>query len=258
MTSCIDYANLQKMKMAKINGKMPLSIVQVGDNPASNAYIKGKIKDCNEVGIESFLYKLPEDADQEALNKACGEAAAHKGGVIVQLPIPAHLKVNPNYFYAYQDVDGLFYKNYNPCTPEGIIDWLEFNDVDLKGKMVTIIGRSDLVGKPLAQMMTDRDATVTLCHSKSKELDIFHSVRDSEIIVSAVGLPKHFKWNLPVYGTPKTFIDVGINRDENGKMCGDFDRAHLEKQGHYVTPVPGGVGLLTRVTLLKHVAFPVI
>jgi len=255
MISCKQYAEIKKQEYKNFAVKMPLSIIQVGDNPASNTYIKGKMKDCQEVGIVTYLYKLPEDVTQHIFNKTVEKAVKNNGGLIIQLPIPERL-----YFYdipAWQDVDGLYYDNYNPCTAEGIIDWLEYNQIDLTGQHVTILGRSELVGWPLAKMMLDRNATVSVCHSRSRSYDIETLIQNSDIIVSATG-HRFPAWFCPhhLYGK-KIFIDVGINRDENNKLHGDLDCSALESQGHYVTPVPGGVGLLTRVTLLKHLVNPI-
>ena len=253
MISCREYASIKKEEYKNCQEKMSLSIVQIGEDPASNTYVKGKIKDCQEVGIKTYLFKLPKDIDQSCLNKTIGLAVYDEQGIIVPLPIPKHLEIDKLLIRPRLDVDGLFYDYYNPCTPEGIIDWLEYNNIELSNKHVVIIGRGKLVGKPLAQMMLDRNATVTLCHSFTEGEKLKTLVENGDIIVSAVGLPEYFKWDVPSskYGE-KIFIDAGINRNRNGKLCGDFDFKYLAAQGHYVTPVPGGVGLLTRVTLLKH------
>ena len=254
------YVNIQKELLKEIVSNSltgyRLDIFQIGDNPASNSYVKGKLKDCEEVGIKAYHYKIDEIITQEKLLTAVKAIEPKTNGIIIQLPVPKHIdpddimrEVDPRL-----DVDGFVYDRHKPCTPRGIVDWLEYNHVSLASKNVVIIGRSNIVGKPLAKMMTDRDATVTLCHSKTSAQDLYRYVKHADIIVSAVGQPKRFGWSIPadVYDN-KIFIDVGINRDENGKLCGDFDREFLETQGHYVTPVPGGVGLLTRISLLKNV-----
>lgn len=253
MISCREYASIKKEEYKNCQEKMSLSIVQIGEDPASNTYVKGKIKDCEEVGIKTYLFKLPKDIDQSCLNRTVGLAVYDEQGIIIPFPIPKHLEIDKLLIRPRLDVDGLFYDYYNPCTPEGIIDWLEYNNIELSNKHVVIIGRGKLVGKPLAQMMLDKNATVSLCHSFTEEKKLKALVENGDIIVSAVGLPEHFKWDVPSskYGE-KIFIDVGINRNKDGKLCGDFDFKYLAAQGHYITPVPGGVGLLTRVTLLKH------
>ena len=241
MISCREYASIKKEEYKNCQKKMSLSIVQVGEDSASNTYVKGKIKDCEEVGIKTYLFKLPKDIDQLCFNKTVELAIYDGQGIIIPLPIPRHLEIDKLLIRPRLDVDGLFYDYYNPCTPEGVIDWLEYNNIELSNKHVVIIGRGKLVGKPLAQMMLDRNATVTLCHSFTEEKKLKTLVENGDIIVSAVGLPEYFKWDVPSskYGE-KIFIDVGINSK------------YLAAQGHYITPVPGGVGLLTRVTLLKH------
>ena len=253
MISCREYASIKKEEYKNCQKKMSLSIVQVGEDSASNTYVKGKIKDCEEVGIKTYLFKLPKDIDQLCFNKTVELAIYDGQGIIIPLPISRHLEIDKLLIRPRLDVDGLFYDYYNPCTPEGVIDWLEYNNIELSNKHVVIIGRGKLVGKPLAQMMLDRNATVTLCHSFTEEKKLKTLVENGDIIVSAVGLPEYFKWDVPSskYGE-KIFIDVGINRNKDGKLCGDFDFKYLAAQGHYITPVPGGVGLLTRVTLLKH------
>ncbi len=258
MISCKEYANIKKEEYKNIKDKMSLSIIQVGDNPAAASYVKGKVKDCNEIGVEVYIYKLPEDTDQVKLSQTVMRAATDGNtGIIIPLPLPEGLYLRKEWIWPFQDVDGMFYDSYSPCTPEGIIDWLEFNGISLAGRHVVIIGRSNVVGRPLAKMMIDKNATVTLCHSQTRELDLNKAVANADIIVSAVGKPKIFKWDVPILTCgEKIFIDVGINRDENGKMCGDLDYEYLEAQGHYITPVPEGVGLLTRVALLKHLVNP--
>ncbi len=256
MISCKDFVEIEKVNIRNnMRNGCVLDIFQVGDNQASNAYIRGKIKDCEEVGITAKLHKFDESVEQEDLMWSIGEASlSGSSGIILQLPVPDHIDpirairecIKPE-----QDVDGFVYDKHYPCTPKGIIDWLDYNRVPIEGKNVVIIGRSDIVGKPLAKMMTDRNATVTLCHSKTSEVNIKEFCEIADIVVVAVGKAKWFSFDL--HNTP-LIIDVGINRDENNKMCGDVDREHMEQQGCYVTPVPGGVGLLTRVALLKNVA----
>ena len=247
--SCKDYAAIEKEYLKTRANNEVLNIFQIGDNPASNAYIKGKIKDCNEVGIKSVLYKLPETITEQELIKKIDSVS---GAVILQLPVPPHInaeKVIENSITPAQDVDGfLVNSNHYPCTPKGIIDWLNFNSILLEGKNIVMIGRSNIVGKPLAKMFTNANATVTLCHSKTKDIESYCKMAD--IIVVAIGQPKWLHFNVEKDKKP-IIIDVGINR-VNGKLCGDVDYDYMTAQGCYVTPVPGGVGLLTRLALLEN------
>lgn len=227
-------------------GEAPkLAIIQVGNVEASNRYIKNKVKDCEEVGIIADVYRYPEDITEHELCENIKLDQEHYDGVIVQLPLPPHIRekvvvaaINP-----LKDVDGFHPDSpYNPATPSGIMKYLRYLEFDLTGKDVVIIGRSNIVGKPLARMMTDADATVTLCHSKSK---LSHHLYGADLIVTAVGKAGF----LNCYPIHVPVIDVGINFDKNGKLCGDC----FNTEGRDVTPVPGGVGLLTRCALLDNV-----
>lgn len=222
------------------------------------------MKDCEEIGLPCELHKLPEYISQtKYLDEIVTVSKDFNNKIILQKPVPQQL--NPEdalgaamlmgRFLSNQDVDGMFNDvKHKPCTPRGIMDWLNANNIEIDGKVVTIIGRSDLVGRPLAKMMLEANATVIQCHSHTPSSFILEAVIHSDIIVSAIGKPKYFHWDIPeLYRTQKKiFIDVGINRDENGKLCGDMDYDKLTAEGFYVTPVPGGVGLLTRVALLKN------
>lgn len=257
--SCKDYVAQEKenIKEKTKNKEYVLHIFQVGDNPASNSYIKGKMKDCEEVGIKAVLHKYSEDdcnslySDIRKIDNDMDDLDI-SGGIFLQLPVPEDISpvkvigsISPWY-----DVDGFRQDScYDPCTPMGIVDWLEANNIDLCGKNVCIIGRSDIVGKPLAKMMTDKDATVTLCHSKTVNLE--EHMKMADIIVAAVGKAK-FIHDIDLLRRP-ILIDVGINRDENGKLCGDVDYDNMLGTCKYITPVPGGVGLLTRISLLKNI-----
>lgn len=234
-----------KDRIAVIGDAPKLAIIQVGSVEASNRYIKNKVKDCEEVGIIADVYQYPEDITEHELCENIKLDQEYYDGVIVQLPLPPHIRekavvaaINP-----LKDVDGFHPDSpYAPATPGGIMKYLRACEFDLTGKDVVIIGRSNIVGKPLAAMMTDADATVTLCHSKSK---LSAHIYTCDLIVTAVGKPKFlncFPIHVPV-------IDVGINFDENGKLCGDC----FNIENRDVTPVPGGVGLLTRCALLENV-----
>lgn len=233
----------------RLNGKAAtIYIIQVGDNEASNRYVRNKIKDCEEIGIEAYNIKFPETATTDEISKTMVKTYMNdpEAAMMVQLPLPKHIDVNHIIAAIPRtgDVDGLKpLTTFTPCTPLGIMKYLEYCDYDLEGKNVTIIGRSDIVGKPLAKLMTDANATVTLCHSKTKSLWTF--VETADLIVSAVGK----RGILNCYAIHKPVIDVGINFDENGKLCGDC----INTENRDVTPVPGGVGLLTRCALLENI-----
>lgn len=272
MVSCKEYVYIRKEALKekiKTFEKPPkLCVIQVGNNPASNTYVKGKRKDSEEVGIEFVHVQLPETITQTELEDVIvyHETIKPVDGIIVQLPLPEHLDekrikkiIDPTF-----DVDGFnVISSFDPCTPKGIIDWLEYNGVDLRGKTCTVVGRSDIVGKPLVNMMIERGATVINCNSKTDPYDIIDFFGMSDIIVSAIGRPNH--WTLPdllKIKKPVIIVDVGINRDENGKLCGDFSnkdswscKTYIEDsfENSYVTPVPGGVGLLTRLALIENV-----
>lgn len=254
MISCKEYSQLEKIRLKEFDlSSYSLGIIQVGDNPASNAYVRGKLKDCEEVGMHADLYKLDEDVDITMFKQTVLKASTDNTGVIIQLPLPEHLEciaksVIKSYFVPSQDVDGIVYDECMPCTPKGIVDWLKFNKVDLDGKNVVIIGRSNLVGKPLAKLMLDNNATVTVCHSHTPKETVYEYCKSADIIVVAIGKESWLDFDLK----DKLIVDVGINRNAEGKLCGDVDPKL--KENNYVTPVPGGVGLLTRISLLKNVA----
>lgn len=235
----------QMIRDAKLEPR--LAVIQVGSVEASTRYIKNKKKDCEEVGISFEWYFYPEEISTEELACEIKDLEPHVNGLIVQMPLPGHidleaikLAIDPE-----KDVDGFHPMSaFRPCTPAGIVDYLTNGcGYEIEGKDVVIFGRSDIVGKPLAQMLTDLDATVTLCHSKSK--DKWRYIDRADLIISAVGKAGF----LNCYAIWKPVIDVGINFDENGKLVGDC--IHTEDRD--VTPVPGGVGLLTRVALLDNV-----
>lgn len=242
------YKQIYTYRVLQLSSKPRLAIIQVGDNEASNRYVRNKEKDCREVNIECKIFKLEEDILEEELLKYVINIQNDCDGIIVQLPLPPHIDekkviaaIRPE-----KDVDG-FHPNseFKPATPKGIMDYLVMSDFPVAGKLVVIIGRSEIVGKPLAKMMTDANATVVLCHSYTKEEDLKKLISLADLVVCAVGKAKFLdcsEINCPV-------IDVGINFDENGKLVGDC----YNTEGKEVTPVPGGVGLLTRCALLDNV-----
>ena len=226
--------------------KPTLAVFQIGNVEASTRYIRNKKKDCEEVGIDFEWYYYPEEITTEELVQEIKDMTPYVDGLIVQMPLPDHIDVNAIKLAIdpKKDVDG-FHPNsmFEPCTPFGIVKYLiDGCDYDFTGKNVTIFGRSDIVGKPLAKMLTDLDATVTLCHSKTR--NAWDHISNADLIVSAVGKAGF----LNCYPIHVPVIDVGINFDANGKLVGDC----FNTEGRDVTPVPGGVGLLTRVALLEN------
>lgn len=235
----------------RLNGQGALYIIQVGDVEASNRYVKNKVKDAEEVGLEAHVVKFPEDVTQETIEKGINDIvmaeASRPAGIIVQLPLPAHIDKDrlTDLIPARMDVDGFKLGSpYHPCTPAGIVYYLNACNFRFDGAHVVIIGRSEIVGKPLAKMLTDMNCTVTLCHSHTKNLaqHIYHC----DLIVCAVG-KAGFLNCYPIY---VPVVDVGINFDKNGKLVGDC----INTEGRSVTPVPGGVGLLTRCALMENMA----
>ena len=231
----------------RINPKNPpiLGIVQVGEDPASTRYVNNKIKDCDEVGIDVRPLYLPEDVSMDDFYNVFAILRHNVDGIIVQLPLPPQLDIEEikKWIPADKDVDGFLTDSpFDPCTPGGIIKYLDYCNFDLDGKNVVIVGRSNIVGKPLARMMTDRNATVTLCHSHTRNVYDFYYTAD--LIVSAVGKPRFLNC-YPIY---VPVVDVGINFVD-GKLVGDC----INTENRDVTPVPGGVELLTRCMLLENV-----
>ena len=231
------------------------AIVSVGNDPASQSYIKGKIKDCDYCGIpylnKNFDDNEPEDEVYQTLLKMSFDS--NISSIIMQLPLPdgyneEHLIYAIHY---YKDVDGFRqYSPFKPCTPEGIVYLLKKELGDLTGKTALIIGRGKLVGKPLFDMLLEENCTVTMAHSKTKDLDRL-TMRGFDIIVCAVGKPKFLNLQLC---NAKIVVDVGVNRDENGKLCGDcYNFDENVNEGMKVTPVPKGIGLMTRAMLIRHI-----
>ena len=254
-----DYVARQKQRLKKNiednELKPTLAIVQVGDDPASNAYIKGKIKDCDELGIEYLHLKFTGHISQRKFNDEIMELNDDQNidGIIVQLPLPKHLTLNTHLIDVDKDVDGFRDDStYIPCTPSGIHSYLCSSGVMLHGKNVVIIGRSDVVGKPMAKLMLASNATVTVCHSNTEDISMYTKIAD--IIIVAVGRRNILTRDMIGDNRP-IVIDVGINRDENGKLCGDCDYDNLVDVCEYVSPVPGGVGLLTRLALMQNVVW---
>lgn len=253
-----------KEEIAASNKRPPhLVIITVGDDPASKVYVRNKIKACEEVGIEVKHYIVPVEFtidDIKCLLYGLNQNA-EVDGIMVQLPIPKHFDereiidtIDPS-----KDVDGLTTTNigklrsgqpcFQPCTARGVIDLLDYYGIEMDGKNVTIVGRSNIVGKPLADLMMARGATVTQCHSRTKYL--CDHTEYADIIVSAVGKPRFIDFSH--LGTDKVVVDVGINRDEDGNLCGDVDFDEVVDYCSSITPVPGGVGPMTVAELLRNV-----
>lgn len=251
---------------------LSLAVIQIGNNEASNVYIENKRKACKKLGINFLHYKFSDDINFEFVVDFIKKLNEYSDvtGIIVQKPIPSHLDGIDQYISPNKDVDGftfnnigkliLGYKGIVACTPSGIIELFKKYDIDLKGKHVVIIGRSNIVGKPMAICALNNDATVTICHSKTKNLKSITS--NADILISAIGKPKYINRE---YITSKCIciVDVGINKDEEGKLCGDCDYDdiidfwnELEDAGYpekrYITPVPGGVGPLTVASLINN------
>lgn len=240
-----------------------LYIIQVGHNDASDRYIRNKVKAVEEAGLQATVVKLHTDTTTDEVLDAMFECEMRIDckALMVQLPLPDHIdkKTVLANIPAYIDIDGLNpYKNMRkPLTPCAIMRWLKEQDIDLEGKTVTILGRSELVGKPLANLMIDAGATVTVCNSKTRDDDRRFLCRTSDIVVSAVGKPSTVDIWHTSGSLKQIFIDVGINRDKDGKLCGDVNaeaRADIEESGGICTPVPGGVGKWTVRELVLRLA----
>jgi methylenetetrahydrofolate dehydrogenase (NADP+)/methenyltetrahydrofolate cyclohydrolase len=239
-----------------------LAVILVGDNQASQTYVRNKQKACEDLGMHSILIKKPAELSQEELIQSIDELNQDDSihGILVQLPLPGHIQekaiieaISPE-----KDVDGFHPINigrmmtgqdaYLPCTPYGVMVMLEYIDYDLEGKHVVIVGRSNIVGKPAGQMFLNANATVTYCHSKTKDLAYY--TKQADVVVAAVGkrdtiTSDHIKEGAVV-------IDVGMNRNDEGKLCGDVAFDEVKTKASYITPVPKGVGPMTITMLMKN------
>lgn len=251
-----------KVEELKEDGIIPgLAVVLAGNNHASRTYVNNKQKACKELGMNSMLIEFPENLTEEELLTKIAELNNDKDihGILVQLPLPGHIdekkvieSISPS-----KDVDGFHpisigrmmtgQETFLPCTPFGIMVMLKEMDIEVSGKHVVVVGRSNIVGKPAGQLFLKDNATVTYCHSKTKDL-MGHTNR-ADILVSAVGIANFITSEHVKEGT--VVIDVGMNRDENGKLCGDVDFEGVKQKASYITPVPGGVGPMT-ITMLMY------
>lgn len=248
----------------KSEGIIPkLAVIMVGNNPASKVYVRNKSKACGDVGIEYKEYLLPEETTQEELINLIKNLNQDKeiNGILLQSPLPRHLDINEAFkaITYMKDVDGFTPSSvgklcigedtFISCTPYGVMKMFEEYNIDLTGKDVVILGRSNIVGKPLIQCCLQKNATVTVCHSKTKNLE--EHTKRADIVISAIGQSNFVKADMIKDGA--VVIDVGINRDENGKLTGDVDFEGVEKKVSYITPVPGGVGPMTIAMLINNV-----
>lgn len=239
-----------------------LAVVIVGDDPASRTYVNNKKKACAQVGIYSEEYALPAATSQDELMELVAKLNVKKDihGILVQSPLPNGLdeKAVVEAIHPDKDVDAfhpsnvgrIMIGNYHflPCTPAGVIELLRSENIEIAGKNCVVIGRSNIVGKPMAMLLLHNNGTVTICHSKTKNLK--EICRNADILVAAVGKPKFVTADMVKRGA--AVIDVGMDRDENGKLCGDVDYENVEKVASYITPVPGGVGPMTIAMLLQN------
>jgi len=247
----------------KKNGITPgLVVIKVGDDPASAVYVRNKKRACEELGIYSEEYSLPTETSQKDLLDLIEELNTREdiNGILCQLPLPKHLdeKAVINAIAPEKDVDCFHPQNvgkvligedgFKPCTPAGVIEMLKRSGIEIAGKNCVVLGRSNIVGKPMALLLLQENGTVTVCHSKTKNLK--EITKTADILVAAIGKAKFVTADMVKEGA--VVIDVGINRDENGKLCGDVDFDAVEKKAAAISPVPGGVGLMTVTMLMQN------
>ena len=258
-----ERVRLECERLVKEHGVTPgLAVVIVGDDPASRVYVNNKKKACELVGFKSEEYALPAETTQEELLSLV-DTLNNKddiNGILVQLPLPKHLddksvieRISPK-----KDVDAFHAVNvgkimlgeydFLPCTPAGVMEMLHQYEIPVEGKQCVVIGRSNIVGKPMGMLLLHENGTVTICHSRTKNLK--EVCQRADILVAAVGIPKFVKADMVKDGA--VVIDVGMDRDENGKLCGDVDFENVKDKCSYITPVPGGVGPMTISTLMKN------
>ena len=242
--------------------KPGLAVILVGDNQASRVYVTGKEKDCAECGFLSFEYKLPAETTQaellELIDRLNGDEAVD--GILVQLPLPEHLNEDQvlNAIHPEKDVDCFHPFNvgrlvigdpvFLPCTPAGVMEMLKEYDIPVAGKHCVVLGRSNIVGKPMGALLLQQSGTVTTCHSRTPDLASF--TRQADILVSAVGRVGLVTADMVKEGA--VVIDVAMNRNAEGKLCGEVDYVSVEPKASYITPVPGGVGPMTRAMLMEN------
>ena len=253
----------QQVEKLKENGILPtLAVIIVGNDPASRIYVNNKKAACERTGMRSLEYALPEETTTQELLELIDKLNADKevNGILCQLPVPKHINKNEvlERILPEKDVDCFHPENVGrlsigngelvPCTPMGMVKLLEYEGVDPTGKHCVIIGRSDIVGKPMAMLMLARNATVSICHSKT--VNLAEITKQADILVAAVGIAKFVKADMVKEGA--IVLDVGMDRDENGKLCGDVDFDEVKEKASMITPVPGGVGPMTIAMLMRN------
>ena len=252
---------VEELKKIGINPK--LAVIMVGNNSASQIYVRNKSRACDEVGIEFEEYLLPATTEQSELLNLIDKLNKQEdiNGILLQSPIPDGLDINEAFrkISPEKDVDGFHPVNvgklvlgqdtFVSCTPYGIMRMFEAYNIDLEGKNAVVIGRSNIVGKPMSHCLLNKNATVTICHSKTK--NIKEHIKDADVVISAIGKPEYVTADMVKDGV--IVIDVGINRNEDGKIVGDVDFENVSKKASYITPVPGGVGPMTIAMLMNNV-----
>ena len=253
----------EQVAVLKEKGVLPtLAVIIVGSDPASRIYVNNKKAACERTGMRSLEYALPEETTTEELLELIDKLNADKevNGILCQLPVPGHIDKNAvlERILPDKDVDCFHPENVGrlsigngelvPCTPMGMVKLLEYENIDPTGKHCVIIGRSDIVGKPMAMLMLARNATVSICHSKT--VNLAEITKQADILVAAVGIAKFVKADMVKEGA--IVLDVGMDRDENGKLCGDVDFDDVKDKASFITPVPGGVGPMTIAMLMRN------
>lgn len=257
-----DELKEEVLALKEKNVKITLAVIQVGNDPASSVYVSNKKKACAYIGIESLSYQLPEDTSQEELLELINKLNLNPdvNGILVQLPVPKHIDeekviqaIDPK-----KDVDGFHVKNvgalstgskgFVSCTPAGIIELLKRSHIEIEGKSCVVLGRSNIVGKPMAMLLLKENGTVTICHSRTK--NIKEITKQADILVVAIGKPKYVDETYIKEGA--VVIDVGIHRNAEGKLCGDVDYDKVVSHTSAITPVPGGVGPMTIAMLMSN------
>ena len=251
-----------RCKAELLSKKPGLAVILVGDNPASRVYVNGKKKDCGECGFLSEEYALPQETSQEELLALIGQLNGREeiDGILVQLPLPKHLDEKQVLLAIRPDKDVDCFHPFNvgqmvigepgfkPCTPAGVMRMLEEYGIDPAGKRCVIVGRSNIVGKPQAMLMVQKNATVTICHTKTQDLKA--ECLNADILVAAAGRAGLITADMVKEGA--VVVDVAMNRNEQGKLCGDVAYEECAVKSSYITPVPGGVGPLTRAMLMEN------
>ncbi|MEG2781593.1 MAG: bifunctional methylenetetrahydrofolate dehydrogenase/methenyltetrahydrofolate cyclohydrolase FolD [Oscillospiraceae bacterium] len=257
-----DRVALDTAKLAKQGIKPKLVVIIVGDDQASRTYVNNKKKSCERVGFDSVEYALPASTTQEELLGLIEKLNRDKSvnGILCQLPVPKHINEEAviSAISPLKDVDAFHPENvghimigdykFLPCTPAGVMELLKSENIDIQGKSCVIIGRSNIVGKPMSMLLLQKNGTVTICHSKTRNLK--EITRSADILVVAIGIAKFVTADMVKPGA--VVIDVGMDRDENNKLCGDVDFESVSAVADYITPVPGGVGLMTVAMLMQN------